>query len=74
MLTSLRRLFTDEIYFEQKVRGLIAMLGVLLGSGIIDLGAISEHLGPAGWWLGKILVPVAIFIRSGDKNAKEPKT
>lgn len=72
MWPAFKRFFTDQVYFVQVLRSAVALAGVLLSSGVIDLGALNAHLGPLGWWVGSFLVPIAIFMRAGERNAPAP--
>jgi len=71
MFKKLYRFFMDETYFDRSLATVLALIGSLLGSGLIDLGAVTESLGPYGWTLGKFLVPISIWFaaRSGMPSA-----
>lgn len=60
----LRKLWTDEAYFRDCVKGLTAMLGALAASGMLPTGAQGSATGKVGWTIGWLAIAGSHFIPS----------
>jgi hypothetical protein len=59
----LRKLWNDPDYFRKSMSFVVAMAAVILP--ILPLG----ELGPTGYWLGKLALPIAIAIGATSKGS-----
>lgn len=68
MITWLKKLFTDDVYFTRVIlalRGVLIAFAIGVTSGQIDLGPMLGHYA---WWSGPIVAACALFLRAGERN------